>query len=302
MNAQEWYEAGMAELNSERDPSKAERYFFMAVELQPNFPAAFIGRARMWLAMGNPQRCYNDCTRAMALDPQNTEPLLLRARSQTCLQFMNIAGALEDCEQALALEPASVTVYLTRAWVHAHSDRAGALESALADLNWAAELAPDCVDIYHRRSNIRWNLWDREGSLSDAWYAVQLAPTDLIQLLNLSFFLEAAGDLGGAMEVHNEIIRLDPCNPRRYQERGGTRVNQGDWQGAAEDFGLALEMGFDPPRMHLERGNCKFKLGDLDGAIEDLEQALKGYIERGDTAARRKVRSQLNKVQRKRQR
>ena len=59
-----------------------------------------------------------------------------------------------------------------------------------------------------------------------------------------------------------------------YLNRGNTKYDKGDWDGAIADYNHAIELKSDYAAAYDNRGNAKRKKGDWEGAIADYTQAI----------------------------
>src|SRR5262245_56941008 len=99
------------------------------------------------------------------------------------------------------------------------------------------------------------------------------------------------GDLEGAMRDFDSAIGIaSAISPGAYASnhigaifpepavllynRGVTRYDMRDWDGAIADFDEALMLNPDRVMAWIKRGNARFKKGDLDEAINHFNQAL----------------------------
>lgn len=73
----------------------------------------------------------------------------------------------------------------------------------------------------------------------------------------------------GHAEDYEELDEADA-----YVERGDERYEQGDLDGAIDDYTEALEMGGDDTDIYRKRGVARAAMNDVDGAIEDWSTAL----------------------------
>ena len=56
----------------------------------------------------------------------------------------------------------------------------------------------------------------------------------------------AKGDLEGALQDHNEAIRLKPDLAEAFSNRGIVRSDKGDLEGALQDYNDAIRLGYKP--------------------------------------------------------
>jgi tetratricopeptide (TPR) repeat protein len=70
-------------------------------------------------------------------------------------------------------------------------------------------------------------------------------------------------------EDYDELGRAED-----YVQRGHERYEEGDVDGAVDDYTEALDIGGDDPDVYRKRGVARAAMNDVDGAIEDWTQAL----------------------------
>ena len=80
------------------------------------------------------------------------------------------------------------------------------------------------------------------------------------------------GNKQGAVEDFNKAISLGSNNALTYVNRGVIRYNQGDMQGANEDFTQAISFAPDYALAYLNRGLARQILKDYQGMLEDSEK------------------------------
>lgn len=83
------------------------------------------------------------------------------------------------------------------------------------------------------------------------------------------------GDYKGALEIYNEVLKLDTTNSGAYVSRGVARFGLGDKQGAIRDFTQALQLDANNADIYRKRGGVYMVIGDKRSAREDFKQAAK---------------------------
>ncbi|GAB2178681.1 tetratricopeptide repeat protein [Dongia sp. agr-C8] len=198
-------------------------------------------------------------THAQTLCPQNSLELVA-ARAEALVAAQPIAPDLSNdmlqCQAADANgESAAILDYCGRALSHADApdvwrvgaltrratayQRNGDLEHAIADLDAAAALRPDAVDVYRQRSGYRLEKGETSGGLADLAYALTLQP-DFVP---------------------------------GYVDRAWARLSGGDKAGALADFSKAIALQ-DQPRLHLGRGIVAYVAGDDAQAVADFTAVI----------------------------
>jgi protein O-mannosyl-transferase len=82
------------------------------------------------------------------------------------------------------------------------------------------------------------------------------------------------GDKQGALDDFNTAIELNQKDVLAYYNRGNSKADLGYKQAAIQDYNKAIEL--DPKHAYTfnNRGNVKAKLGDKQGALEDFNRAI----------------------------
>src|SRR6185369_4610826 len=119
--------------------------------------------------------------------------------------------------------------------------RSGDLDRAIADLDAAAALRPDSIDIYRQRSSYRLEKGEQSGGLADLAYTLTLQP-DFVP---------------------------------GYVDRAWVKLSLGDQVGALGDFSKAIAIQ-DQPRLHLGRGVVAYLAGDDAQAMADFKTVIDG--------------------------
>ncbi|MEP7285484.1 MAG: tetratricopeptide repeat protein, partial [Chloroflexota bacterium] len=81
-------------------------------------------------------------------------------------------------------------------------------------------------------------------------------------------------DWDGAIADYTEALRLDPQNAETYARRGGARNGKGDLDGGLADCNESLRLAPQNATAYNNRGNVQSDKGNLDGAIADYTEAI----------------------------
>jgi tetratricopeptide (TPR) repeat protein len=69
------------------------------------------------------------------------------------------------------------------------------------------------------------------------------------------------------LEDFTEAIRLNPNHAPAVMNRGNTRKDKGDLEGALQDYNEAIRLKPDFAEAVMNRGNTRKDKGDLEGAL-----------------------------------
>jgi tetratricopeptide (TPR) repeat protein len=168
------------------------------------------------------------------------------------------------------------------------------IKEAIADLNKAAGLAPDLIDVYIQRSKaydeLAWRLFqvdDRRqeellaASASDAEKALDLNPKSAEAHAQMASVCESKEDIDRGIEEATKAITLKPDCEDAYFMRGILQnqkcmrgIKGSDRSQAMKDLDKAIELDPRDFRPYCARGEILFLLGKTDEGAEDFAKSL----------------------------
>jgi tetratricopeptide (TPR) repeat protein len=69
------------------------------------------------------------------------------------------------------------------------------------------------------------------------------------------------------IDDYNQDIKINPNDPEYYYNRGNTRSDLGDNQGAIDDYTQVIKLNPNSAYASILRGDVRSDLGDKQGAI-----------------------------------
>ena len=247
--------------------------------------------------------------------PRSAALLYLRAEARrddpTLSERVARARAVADLDQALAADPGDAASRLTRAELARQADRlddAAALLDGLSDEDAAR---PRALLARARLADGR-GLAAQAERFSDEARRVggECAALELSQVLavrrdalqrqdELATGLRACpgglerlvdhrrrrGDLAGALQLADEVVRAVPSRIDARLVRAGLRASRGDPRAAADDLAQLARLWPRDPRIPKRRAEYLQAAGDAAGARAERERAL--LLDGGDLALRR---------------
>ncbi len=216
---------------------RAKDYFNQAINLNPEFGAAYLGRAKAQIGLQQ-TGVLEDLDTAIAKDPGLAEAYLLRARYR--LDRRNAEGALEDVEVAEALIPLS-----------------GVLHSIKADALLQLGRAEEALEAAQLSNQLDITIVDNYRVLGEAFFANDMK-------------IEAIGPLQTYLTY--EIEDADTWLLLGQAQQAG-----GFHDVAVRTLDHALELKETLGEVFYYRGYSYLELGEYDLALADLQRAVALY-------------------------
>ena len=252
----------------------AEAAYSRAIELKPNYAAAYSNRGRAYRRKGEYDRAINDFNEAIALNPNYAEAYCGRGVGYHDKEHYETA--IGDYTKAIQLKPDYVNAYLNRGvvyrdkrdYVHAIKDftkvidlepnnnraysnrgrayrRKGEYDRAINDFNEAIALNPNYAEAYCGRGVAYHDKEHYETAIGDHTKAIQLKPDYVNAYLNRGVSYRDKGDYVRAIIDFSAAIQLNPNLPGAYFNRGEARLHLGEWEKAKSDLMVAKDKGVD---------------------------------------------------------
>lgn len=164
---------------------------------------------------------------------------------------------------------------------NAHTDRGfdrireNKFKEAIAYLDEALRLEPQCVRAFYGRGLAWHSLNEAEKAFSDYDEAIRLDPSLARAYLNRGTLRSARSEPEEAITDYTEAIRLDPRDAHAYRFRGQAWSQQRELEKAIADYSEAIRLEPDSAATHLQRGKAWKAFGESEKALEDMKQAAR---------------------------
>jgi len=217
-----------------------------AINLNPAFAPAFLGRALANQALNHQEDVLFDLTQALTLDPHYTDAYLARGEYQ--LSVDNPDSALQDFQTAVSLSPDSALAYLDLARVQlALGDDQDALRSA----QQANSIDKTLVPAYSVLGQAY--LANQEASQAIASLKTYLiyVPKDSSGILDLGTAYNQAGQYDAAVTELSPLLGDNSHNWAAYIQRGLAYLDLKKGTSAEADFTKAVSYNPDSFDAHL---------------------------------------------------
>lgn len=169
--------------------------------------------------------------RALAIDPDYPQALL--GRAIVYRYNRNPRRAEQLLNQAIAQNPGWAAPYHERARLYRG---AGFRQDALNDLNAARDLEPDNHWISVDRAITLMEMGFRQEALDELDHSIALAPNSFLAHVHRASLREAVGDLAGAAQDHQTVMRIRPDYFFAAEGLGIIRMKEGRYLEARDAF------------------------------------------------------------------
>jgi tetratricopeptide (TPR) repeat protein len=205
-----------------------------------------------------------------AKSPEKAEYRILHA--SVLISERRFDEAIVELEEVLRAEPGNLSALFALAIARkAKGDAAGArkaLDEMLAidpDNSFALATYGDLMFAAKK--------WDDAEKYYDRCLAVD--PNNVQGLLGKARILIRKDKEVDAIAYLDLAAKLDPKDPTVFSERGVAKRHLGDWKGAIEDFGRAIELAPGSAWYRFERARVYLQARDLVAALADLDEAVR---------------------------
>ena len=179
--------------------------------------------------------------------------------------------AIADCDKAIQLQPDYAAAYNNRGNAKAGLGR---YDEAIADYDKAIRLNPDYAAAYYNRGNAKAGLGRHDEAIADYDKAIRLNPDDAAAYNNRGSAKNNLGRCDEAIADYDKAIRLNPDDAAAYNNRGNAKDNLGRCDEAIADYDKAIQINLDYAGAFYNRGVAKHRQGLLQEARSDIEAAL----------------------------
>lgn len=246
-------------------------YYDRAIQVNPGFAPAYLGRARTRLASDPRDRlkARSDLETALQRDPNLAEAYLeLAALDQTEKQYQQALDLLTQAESLLQTSP---LFYLQRAQVFL---ALGETTQALADAQTAHQLDFTLLPAYRLLAEAYQAAGQPADSLEPLQTYLRYVQDDPLAYLLAANAYTAQGDHPQAIEALNTALRLDPRNPEIYLRRGQLNLEQKEYSNAIDDFKHAYDLDKKSFAASVGYGQALFLGGYPGDAYMQLERSI----------------------------
>jgi len=251
------------------DNKAAEQAFGRAIELDPNNPEWWTGRALARGNLGQYEGALLDATRAIEINTEFAGAYAARGAIKAALG--DPRGGLLDCARAIELEPMNREHYHRRMYVYKLT---GDWAKFGEDATRVIELKPNDLRGYAYRALSLMNRSYYAEAIEDYHHAIELDPTNVTNMHNRGLCFLRLGRLEEAVADFSECIRIDAEYIPAFEKRAVTLRRLEANLKAIADITRAIELGGENVERLRLRARLAIQIGSYDDAIQDCTRVL----------------------------
>lgn len=285
----------------------AEEYFQRAAAMDPQSAEAQLGLGDVAFMSGNTKEARTFYDKARQLSPENprvifacgnirahdgdlsaaetlfrnairVDPLFSLARyglARVRLRQGDKSSARQELERVVSLSPSLVTARLELARLLADVDQGNAVEHYRELLT----LIPDDLAIRREFSHRLFDWKLHEASLQEADEVLKRQADDADMLALSGAACLSLDRPAEAMDRVEKSIRLQPDNGQARYHRALLREAASDYEGAAEDYQVALAGRYEPRACYMNLAQLQRIQSRLGDALKIIEEGLEAFPE-----------------------
>jgi tetratricopeptide (TPR) repeat protein len=248
---------------------EAIKDFDRAIVLAPGYAVAYNNRAGARMRLGHIAEAFVDYTKAIELMPQSAT--LLNGRGRALLDHALPYAAMRDFTRAIAVDARFGPGYRWRAEAKLELAK---YEEAIEDLSRAIAFEPQNAEFHVRRGQAYLLAKNTASAIKDFTRAAEIAPQLAMAYagrglahVKVEAYEEAESDLARALE-------LQPRSAEAYAYRAWLYVQSGRPDIGAKELEKALKIDANRADVLWAKGEVERALGRIDDAVVSLKSAL----------------------------
>ncbi|MBX3466329.1 MAG: tetratricopeptide repeat protein [Planctomycetes bacterium] len=271
-----------------RDLEKAIEHYNRAIAADPKLVEAYLARAEARLRRREYPAALTDASAAVRMEPTSSLALTLQAEARyfatrdATNRSGDRTGALSDLDQALKLDPANGRALAMRAYARLERDRIGdvlstddEMEQAHRDASRAVLADPEQALAHVALAEIASGRRNPRESLTHAAKGVEYGRHMPLVYLVRGRLRARDGD-EQAVQDFDEVLRLDPGNPRALTNKAAVLITRLEFDNARAYLDNAISSDPELAEAFFHRGliHLKSRPRQYQPAIDDLSRAI----------------------------
>ena len=212
---------------------------------------------------GNFKEAINAYNKAIELNPQYVEAYIGRGLAYEDLG--NFQQAIIDFSKAIELKPRSAEAYYNRGAAYYRlvvfggaDDKSGNFQRAINDFSKTIELDPQYAGAYNRRGLAYDKSGNYQQAVNDFTKTTQLDPQNASIYINLGLAYGNLGNYQQAINAYSKAIKVFPKYAEAYYRRGAAYLKLNNEQKGMEDIKKAAKLGSYEAKDYLREKGIKW--------------------------------------------
>ncbi|GHT83929.1 hypothetical protein FACS1894137_06260 [Spirochaetia bacterium] len=272
------------ELRENEDYEGAIREFSKAIELEPDYYSAYVGRGLAYQGKEEYDRAIADFTRAIKIDPDAKDvDNVYNVRAETYREQEDYASAIADYTKAIQINPDASFAFCGRGEAYSGN---GDDARAIKDFSKAIQLNPEYVWALYCRGLSYQHQEEYGLSTNDFTEVIRLLPNSApaYKQRGCNYYIQEDDD--SAIRDCTKAIGFNPDDDYTYYLRGLCYSRKEKYDAAIQDFSKAIKIDGNDYRYYKERGDAYIGNENYNAAISDFTQAIE-MSEKDDDVSRK---------------
>ena len=232
----------------------------------------YIDSSFIYIEAWNLTKAENALLKALRTEPANPGNVLLLSNLGTIQRNLGkLPEALQSYNNALVMSPKSLTLLNNRAALWAEMD---SLQRAKDDYSSILFIDEKNEESLYRRGLIFLELNDTASARRDFEQLLSLNTKSANARIGLAALMKCRGFYFQAIDLYTQVIRSNPNMASLYLNRAEAYYYNRQYNRAAEDIDIALQLTPEDPLVYVMRGKLKLARFEKDDAQKDFEKAV----------------------------
>ena len=258
---------GLHEMNLDH-LAQAELMFRAAVALTPKSSGAMNALGVVVQKTNRFAEAESMYTKAIALDSDNSDPIINRAGVRNTLKKSDLA--LDDAQHAVTLFPNVATAWQIYGSLKFKSGKYSEASTAFSKMDTLTKLTADELTSWGESLV---GTSDLEGAFKVLKKAEAIDPQLVRMHLTMAKLMGGKGDLQTALDYENRALAVDPVNTQAWSGKGYALMKMGKLPEAVQALETAVRLDPEVSNAWINLGEAQMRSRNLNRAIQALEKA-----------------------------
>ena len=250
----------------------ARRYLAQALTAEPSMADGFYYIGESYRFQKDYDLAYQSYNQAININPDFGAAYAGRAQARLGMNSSAVNEARADLETAVEKDPDFDQAYFDLAVLDLDQND---LDAARQILQQVEHRLPNSAQLYYLKGRIDLRANEPSSAVTNARQAVELDITLLPAYLLLGQAMQAAGDLKGSLDPLTTYTLYETKNAQAWLDLAQAQDASGKASDAFQSFNRALELNGQFIEAYLRRGQIYLDRNQSSSALEDFEKAIR---------------------------